>query len=83
MTLQDLHVFRDCLLANDDWNAARHAYAAEHDRYFPCLHRVTDWYESVRNLESMGKTLLLIENIVNQSDCPGKVREGVAIDQSQ
>lgn len=34
-------------------------------------------WESVRNLESMRKTLLLIQNIVNQSDCPDKVREGV------
>ncbi len=31
----------------------------------------------VRNLESMRKTLLLIQNIVNQSDCPDEVREGV------
>jgi hypothetical protein len=34
-------------------------------------------WESVRNLESMRKTLLLIENIVRKSDCPSEVEEWV------
>ena len=34
-------------------------------------------WESVRNLESMRKTLLVIQNIVNQSDCPDEVEESV------
>jgi hypothetical protein len=34
-------------------------------------------WESVRNLESMRRTLLLIENIVYQSDCPSEVEEWV------
>lgn len=34
-------------------------------------------WESVRNLESMRKTLLVIQNIVNQSGCPDEVEEWV------
>jgi hypothetical protein len=34
-------------------------------------------WESVRNLEDMRKTLLLIENIVHQGDCPSEVEEWV------
>ncbi|MGF1614046.1 MAG: hypothetical protein ACFCVA_09095 [Gammaproteobacteria bacterium] len=34
-------------------------------------------WESVRNLESMRKALILIQNIVNQYSCPEAVREGV------
>lgn len=34
-------------------------------------------WESVRNLERMRKTLLLIQNIVNQSRCPDEVEEWV------
>lgn len=34
-------------------------------------------WESVRDLERMRKTLLLIQNIVNQSRCPDEVEEWV------
>jgi 2-polyprenyl-6-methoxyphenol hydroxylase-like FAD-dependent oxidoreductase len=43
LTLRDVRVLRDALLANDDWEAAGHAYATEHDRYFGILHTVEDW----------------------------------------
>ncbi|PVX75145.1 FAD-dependent oxidoreductase [Paraburkholderia unamae] len=43
LTLRDVRVLRDRLLANDDWEAAAHAYAFEHDRYYGALHRVHDW----------------------------------------
>jgi 2-polyprenyl-6-methoxyphenol hydroxylase-like FAD-dependent oxidoreductase len=42
-TLRDARVLRDALLANDDWDAAGHAYASEHDRYFGVLHTVEGW----------------------------------------
>ena len=44
LTLRDVRVLRDHLLANDDWDAAAHAYAAEHDRYFSALHRLEEWF---------------------------------------
>jgi menaquinone-9 beta-reductase len=44
MTLRDARVLRDYLLANEDWNAAGHAYANEHDRYCAAVHTVTGWY---------------------------------------
>lgn len=34
-------------------------------------------WESVRNLERMRGTLVLIENIISQSECPAEVAEGV------
>ena len=43
LTLRDVSVLLERLLASDDWEAAAHGYAAEHDRYFGALHRVHDW----------------------------------------
>jgi 2-polyprenyl-6-methoxyphenol hydroxylase-like FAD-dependent oxidoreductase len=42
-TLRDVRVLRDQLRANDDWDAAGHAYAKEHDRYFGVAHTVENW----------------------------------------
>ncbi len=36
-------------------------------------------WESVRNLERMRGTLVLIQNIISQSDCPAEVVEGVGM----
>ncbi|MDR5753598.1 MULTISPECIES: NAD(P)/FAD-dependent oxidoreductase [unclassified Caballeronia] len=43
LTLRDARVLRDRLLASDDWDAAAHAYAAEHDAYYGALHRLHGW----------------------------------------
>jgi 2-polyprenyl-6-methoxyphenol hydroxylase-like FAD-dependent oxidoreductase len=43
LTLRDVRVLRDALVAGDDWNAAGHAFAAEHDLYFSVVHTVEDW----------------------------------------
>ncbi|HEV8574351.1 MAG TPA: FAD-dependent monooxygenase, partial [Dehalococcoidia bacterium] len=43
MTLRDVRVLRDALLANDDWDAAGNIYAEEHDRQFHALHTVEGW----------------------------------------
>ena len=43
LTVRDARVLRDSLLATDDWDAAGHAYAAEHDRYFGVVHTMEDW----------------------------------------
>jgi 2-polyprenyl-6-methoxyphenol hydroxylase-like FAD-dependent oxidoreductase len=47
MTLRDVRVLRDQLLSHSDWDAAGHAYAAEHDRYYAALHKAEDWFASV------------------------------------
>ena len=44
LTLRDARVLRDRLLASDDWNAAAHAYADEHDRYFTAVHKFYQWF---------------------------------------
>jgi 2-polyprenyl-6-methoxyphenol hydroxylase-like FAD-dependent oxidoreductase len=41
--VRDVRVLRDALLANDDWDAAGHAYATEHDRHFNVIHTVEGW----------------------------------------
>jgi 2-polyprenyl-6-methoxyphenol hydroxylase-like FAD-dependent oxidoreductase len=41
ITLRDVRVLRDRLLETDDWDAAPHRYAAEHDRYYGVIHDVT------------------------------------------
>ncbi len=43
LTLRDVRVLRDALLASSDWDAAAHAYAEEHDRYYSRLHTLEDW----------------------------------------
>jgi menaquinone-9 beta-reductase len=43
MTVRDARVLRDQLCAHDDWEAAGHAYAAEHDRYYGVIHTVDNW----------------------------------------
>lgn len=43
-TLRDARILRDKLLANDDWDAAGHAYAEEHDRFCKTVHDVVGWY---------------------------------------
>ena len=47
LTLRDVRTLRDRLLAGEDWAAAGHAYAAEHDRYYAAVHRVDGWFADV------------------------------------
>jgi len=44
LTVRDVRVLRDCLLENDDWDAAGRAYAEAHDAYYEALHEVEDWF---------------------------------------
>ena len=43
LTLRDVRVLSDNLQKHDDWDAAGHAYAAEHDRYFGVCHTYCTW----------------------------------------
>ena len=43
LTLRDARVLRDHLLRSDDWDAAGHAYADEHDGYAGRLHTFHQW----------------------------------------
>lgn len=43
-TLRDVRVLTDALAADDDWNAAGHAYADEHDRGHRACHTADTWY---------------------------------------
>jgi menaquinone-9 beta-reductase len=43
LTLRDVRVLSDLLLEHDDWDAAGHAYAAEHDRYYGVCHTYCTW----------------------------------------
>jgi 2-polyprenyl-6-methoxyphenol hydroxylase-like FAD-dependent oxidoreductase len=43
LTLRDVRVLRDQILATGDYDVAGHAYAAEHDQYYAALHRVLTW----------------------------------------
>jgi len=40
LTLRDVRVLRDCLLANPDWRSQAATFADEHDCYFGALHRI-------------------------------------------
>ncbi len=43
LTLRDVRVLRDQLLRRNDWEAAGHGYAEEHDRYFQVMYQVGNW----------------------------------------
>lgn len=43
-TLRDVRLLRDQLLKTEDWNAAGHNYAAEHDLHAGIMHNVIGWY---------------------------------------
>ena len=43
-TLRDVRVLSEQLLVVDDWDAAGHAYAEEHDRGYGACHTVDNWY---------------------------------------
>lgn len=47
LTLRDVRILRDELLASGDWEAAGHAYAEEHDSYYSALHMVEGWFTSL------------------------------------
>jgi menaquinone-9 beta-reductase len=47
LTLRDVRVLRDELLATDDWHAAANAYASEHDKYYAALHAFESWMTQV------------------------------------
>lgn len=44
LSLRDARVLSDELLANDDWNAAGHSYAARHDDHYGTVRKVTGWF---------------------------------------
>jgi 2-polyprenyl-6-methoxyphenol hydroxylase-like FAD-dependent oxidoreductase len=43
LSLRDARVLRDALLDDSDWDAAGHAYAVEHDRYFSVISTYIGW----------------------------------------
>jgi len=47
MTLRDVRVLREQLIANEDWDAAGHAYAAEHDRHAGATHTANTWFSQL------------------------------------
>jgi menaquinone-9 beta-reductase len=44
LTLRDVRVLRDALLAHGDWDAAGHAYAATHDGYYEKVRTTNSWF---------------------------------------
>jgi 2-polyprenyl-6-methoxyphenol hydroxylase-like FAD-dependent oxidoreductase len=44
LTLRDVKILRDSLLAHQDWDEAGHAYAVEHDRNYGVIHKATEWF---------------------------------------
>ena len=43
LTLRDVRVLADKLLASDDWSRAADDYAEEYDRHYGAIHRLTGW----------------------------------------
>ena len=47
LTVRDVRVLRDKLLADDNWDRAGHAYAEEHDRHYGAVRTVEDWFTEI------------------------------------
>ncbi len=47
LALRDVRALRDALLAERDWDAACHAYAATHDRHYAAVHVTEGWVADV------------------------------------
>ena len=47
LTLRDARVLRDHLMRTDDWSAAGHAYADEHDDYAGRMHTFHQWMTAI------------------------------------
>ena len=47
MTLRDVRVLRDALLAHSDWDQAGHEYARQHDTYFQASKKVCGWLRTL------------------------------------
>jgi menaquinone-9 beta-reductase len=47
LTLRDVRVLSEQLLATADWDAAADAYADEHDRYFRTVRTITQWMRAL------------------------------------
>jgi 2-polyprenyl-6-methoxyphenol hydroxylase-like FAD-dependent oxidoreductase len=47
LTLRDARVLRDQLLQTGGWDAAGHAYAAEHDGYASRMHTMNQWFNAM------------------------------------
>jgi 2-polyprenyl-6-methoxyphenol hydroxylase-like FAD-dependent oxidoreductase len=44
LALRDVRVLSENLLGRDDWDAAGHAFAEDHDRAYAACHRCDGWY---------------------------------------
>jgi menaquinone-9 beta-reductase len=47
LALRYSRVLSDHLLGIEDWNAAGHAWAAEHDSYHGAAHKAINWYSQL------------------------------------
>jgi menaquinone-9 beta-reductase len=47
LTLRDVRVLRDQLLAHENWDLAGHAYAEAHDRHYGAIHTVDNWFTEI------------------------------------
>ena len=47
LTLRDARVLRNALLTEQDWDAAGHAYAAAHGRYYDKVRTAVSWFTQV------------------------------------
>ncbi len=47
LSLRDARVLRDHLTADNDWDRAADAYAAEHDCYYAAIHEVHSWWRDL------------------------------------
>jgi 2-polyprenyl-6-methoxyphenol hydroxylase-like FAD-dependent oxidoreductase len=72
LVLRDVRVLSNLLLAEGDWDAAAHAYAAEHDRYFGSIHRQLDWMTRLLYEPGMAAAVRRARAFARLAEDPGR-----------
>lgn len=82
-----MRTLRDALLASSDWDAAIHAYADEHDRYYARLRTVEDWMTRVLfdvGPEADARRMRVFQRLATEPDrVPDVVGRGPDLDVSE
>jgi 2-polyprenyl-6-methoxyphenol hydroxylase-like FAD-dependent oxidoreductase len=76
LSLRDVRVLRDHLLANDNWDSAAQSYAAAHDEYYGSMHRQLGWmtrlmYDPSANAERQRAFPLIAQDPMRVPDIVG------------
>jgi len=72
LSLRDARVLRDAMRSAPNWDAAGHAYAVEHDRYFDVISQYIDWVRDLIHTSGPDAESLRARVLPTWSDDPSR-----------